>query len=160
MVVFVPKSCLFDFFWLRFFLSYREIHTVQCKTPVTFYGSCCAAAVSVCLWESPVHPRTLWSSTGGFRCKESVKPSLKATNTTSWNYDQWPEKRDISYISLMQCSILRLSWLGYTHLQSGSSHQKELRGLGEFFIQDSIQDYNLRMKNLPSPTHKVMLEDI
>ena len=31
MVVFVPKSCLFDFFLLRFFKSYREIDTVQCK---------------------------------------------------------------------------------------------------------------------------------
>ena len=35
MVVFVPKSCLFDFFLLRFFLSYQEIDTVQCKNPVT-----------------------------------------------------------------------------------------------------------------------------
>ena len=29
MVVFVHKSCLFDFF-----LSYREIDTVQCKNPI------------------------------------------------------------------------------------------------------------------------------
>ena len=34
MVRFVPKSCLFDFFLLTFFLSYREIDTVQCKNPV------------------------------------------------------------------------------------------------------------------------------
>src|SRR4029434_2440849 len=33
MFVFVPKSCLFDFFLLRFFKSYREIDTVQCKNP-------------------------------------------------------------------------------------------------------------------------------
>ena len=30
-VVFVHKSCLFDFFLLRFFLSYLEIDSVQCK---------------------------------------------------------------------------------------------------------------------------------
>src|SRR4029434_5821585 len=34
LVVFVPKSCLFDFFLLRFFKSYREIDTVQCKNPL------------------------------------------------------------------------------------------------------------------------------
>src|SRR4029434_9681695 len=33
MVVFVHKSCLFDFFLFRFFKSYREIDTVQCKNP-------------------------------------------------------------------------------------------------------------------------------
>src|SRR4029434_8974279 len=33
MVVFVPKSCLFDFFLLRFFLRYRRIDTGQFKNP-------------------------------------------------------------------------------------------------------------------------------
>ena len=34
MVVFVPKSGLFDFFLLIFLESYREIDTVQCKNPI------------------------------------------------------------------------------------------------------------------------------
>jgi len=34
MVVFVPKSCLFDFLLLIFLESYREIDTVQCKNPI------------------------------------------------------------------------------------------------------------------------------